>query len=145
MSARQDPNEQDEETAELRRIVLTAAGVGDLHRGVGELVAEVKGLRGDLRTRPDLDEVEDRVKAVTQDLRSVEGRLNARRRHLAVALVLGLAIYTPVAAYVAINVHEVYRDACDTAPTIQGENRPDWCDGVFLFDRNGAPAEQPHH
>lgn len=64
-------------------------------------------------------------------------------RTMLVPLVIGLMLWTFVSGYLAITVHEIYRDTCDVSA-----ERPSWCDSVFPFDHNGSNANQPstgHH
>lgn len=72
----------------------------------------------------------DEKSATTQDILHVR---EERRRSL-LRFLAGMALFVPIAAYVAINVHEVYRDTCDAGL----QQPPGWCDDVFLFDEQGT-------
>ncbi len=78
-------------------------------------------------------EVEDRVDHLRQE----------RRRALH-HLVIALIFFVPFSAYMAIWMHELYRDAC--VPAISGIPAPDWCAAVFPGDNDGnEPAETTGH
>ncbi len=74
-------------------------------------------------------EVEDRV-----------DRLRRERRAALRHVVIALAFFVPLSAYVAIWMHELYRDAC--VPAVSGMPAPDWCDSVFPFDNDDNNGHQ---
>lgn len=62
------------------------------------------------------------------------------KRSFLIPLVVAFGLWTFVAGYLAITVHEIYRDSCDVV-----DARPSWCDAIFPFDRNGPNPVQVTH
>lgn len=108
------PPERDE-SAELRRIVLDAAGVGDLHASVGVLIEEVRGLRGDITRHPHLDEVEQRIGVVFREIEVAERRAVQRRRRS--------AFWLAVAIVFTVQVHDQHIDRCGPGAFLKTEAR----------------------
>lgn len=78
-----------------------------------ELAGEVTSLRGELRRRPTIDQIRRERRAAF-----------VRFTVLTVALVL-------LTAYVAVWMHELYRDDCEVRPLQVGLSAPSWCNYVF--------------
>lgn len=88
------------------------------------------------QTRVLRDEVEDlraqaRASSENAETAVVENKQFARRMRWAIAFML---VWTVLAAYIAINLHEVYRTSCD--PRLTGKPAAVWCNYVFFGDSN---------
>ena len=123
--------------------VLALRGeVADLKAGTLGLTNQVESLSGALTAMNTLQQrqqaQEDHLNQVERtvvprdELAVRERQLRAEPRRIVHWGIAFLLIFVPLAAYIAIWMHELYRDACH----VPGTTPPAWCGEVFPFDDN---------
>ncbi len=128
-------------------VTALRAEVAELKAGTLGLTNQVESLSGALSTMNTL-QMQQREQAVQlaevkqvvvprEELQQEQRRLREDRRHATWLMLIFMLIFVLVAAYIAIWLHEIYRDSCHL------ERPAAWCDNVFPFDGDGL--EPPVH
>lgn len=90
----------------------------------------------------DVRALQEEVSGLREQLAAKPGRGEVASKRYVRWVLLAAGLFVFVTAYVAIVVHEVYRDSCELIAA--EDHRPGWCGWLFPFDGDGAGVDHDH-